>query len=413
MSAPIFISYSSKDQDVAEMICQALEARGHACWIASRNVKAGQNFQEMIVRALRSAKVMLLVFTANANNSEEVKKELVLAGRHRVAVVPIRAEDVVPNDAFAYELATRQWIDLFRDWEQEIEVLVERIGQIVQDGGDAEAAPRALARQRIGAGRQSRLLVGLAFLAAFLVIGAAVVYLRPAVRAPSPAAQQTAAAPPPAAAPSPPPQAPTPAPAPPPPASAQIAAAPPAAEPPSSLPDHPAAAEAPPGSAPRPDEAAWQTANAANTVAAFEDYLKASPDGAHAEEAQLQIADLILSSSVKSKAHDGRWLTKLSCPTAGRAQAYFMELVGEVSDGAYRARVGGVGEPGSLVIDGRITADGDAAFLVKGLVGSAATSGGLAVGMPYFYHALGKFEHAIGSGNRIEFRRCTFNFAKQ
>ena len=78
------------------------------------------------MRALRSAQVMLLVFTSNANNSDEIKKELVLAGRHRVTVVPIRVEDVVPNDAFTYEFATRQWIDLFKDWEREIELLGEQ-----------------------------------------------------------------------------------------------------------------------------------------------------------------------------------------------------------------------------------------------------------------------------------------------
>ena len=160
MSAPIFISYSSKDQDMAETICRALEARGHQCWISCRDVSPGQNFQEAIVQALRSAQVMLLVFTANANNSDEIKKELVLAGRHRVTVVPIRVEDVAPNDAFAYELATRQWIDLFSDWEQEIERLAVRIGQILQtgkppDGAGAEAATVAGARRRIGAGRRS------------------------------------------------------------------------------------------------------------------------------------------------------------------------------------------------------------------------------------------------------------------
>src|SRR5208283_189163 len=126
MSAPIFISYSSKDQETARTICGALETRGHECWISCRDVQPGENFQEAIVQALRSARVMLLVFTSNANNSDEIKKELVLAGRHRVAVVPIRVEDVVPSDAFAYELATRQWVDLFKDWEQEIELLATR-----------------------------------------------------------------------------------------------------------------------------------------------------------------------------------------------------------------------------------------------------------------------------------------------
>jgi hypothetical protein len=46
VSAPIFISYSSKDRDMAETICRALEVRGHQCWISCRDVHPGQNFQE-------------------------------------------------------------------------------------------------------------------------------------------------------------------------------------------------------------------------------------------------------------------------------------------------------------------------------------------------------------------------------
>jgi hypothetical protein len=51
---------------------------------------------------------MVLVFSANSNNSEEIKKELVLAGQSQLIVIPVRVEDVTPDEAFAYELATRQ-----------------------------------------------------------------------------------------------------------------------------------------------------------------------------------------------------------------------------------------------------------------------------------------------------------------
>jgi hypothetical protein len=104
-------------------------------------VRAGENFQESIVRALREARVMVLVFSSNANNSEEIKKEVVLAGRHKVTVVPVRVEDVVPNDAFTYEFATRQWIDLFQDWERQLEQLVNQIDQILGRPADTRPAP--------------------------------------------------------------------------------------------------------------------------------------------------------------------------------------------------------------------------------------------------------------------------------
>jgi hypothetical protein len=139
VSSPIFVSYASIDQDVAETICDALQARGHRCWIACRNIGPGENFQESIVRAIRSARVMLLIFTSNANNSDEIKKELVLAGRHRVNVLPVRVEDVAPNDAFAYEFATRQWIDLFKDWEREIDRLGAQVDAIISEGSAGES----------------------------------------------------------------------------------------------------------------------------------------------------------------------------------------------------------------------------------------------------------------------------------
>src|SRR5688572_2061585 len=143
----IFISHSSKDLAVAQTICAALESRGLTSWIASRDVGAGDNFQEAIVTAIRSAKVMVLVFSENANNSTEIKKELALASQNKVAVIPARVEDVVPAAALAYELATRQWINLFNDWESEIETLCERVRQIVPaaaaDNPTAPAKPKA------------------------------------------------------------------------------------------------------------------------------------------------------------------------------------------------------------------------------------------------------------------------------
>ncbi len=35
----------------------------------------------------------------------------------------MRAEDVIPGDAFAFELVTRHWVDLLEDWEHAVEQL--------------------------------------------------------------------------------------------------------------------------------------------------------------------------------------------------------------------------------------------------------------------------------------------------
>ena len=131
MQKKVFISFSSKDAKIAQSICTALEARGHRCWTSGRDVTPGENYQGAIVRAIRDAGVMVMVFSTNANNSDEIKKELALASQTRLMVIPVRAEDVVPGEDFTYELATRQWIDLFQDWEQSIEQLGRKIDGVI------------------------------------------------------------------------------------------------------------------------------------------------------------------------------------------------------------------------------------------------------------------------------------------
>ncbi|MFI4973334.1 MAG: toll/interleukin-1 receptor domain-containing protein [Caulobacterales bacterium] len=144
MSANIFISHAREDRKVATTLCAALESRGFKCWIATRDIEPGENFQIAIVRAIRSAKMMLLVFTSNSNSSEEMSKELALASQQKLIVVPLRVEDVTPNEAFAYEFATRQWIDFFADWEAAINQLSVRIGNAMPPEPVEVAAPPPL-----------------------------------------------------------------------------------------------------------------------------------------------------------------------------------------------------------------------------------------------------------------------------
>jgi len=132
MTAPIFVSYASKDREAALALCHALENRGFHCWISIRDIGPGENFQVAIPRAIHDAKVMVLVFSTESNNSNEVKKELALASQNRLIVIPVRVEDVTPDDAFAYELATHQWIDLFEDWENSVQRLSAQLLRVTE-----------------------------------------------------------------------------------------------------------------------------------------------------------------------------------------------------------------------------------------------------------------------------------------
>jgi hypothetical protein len=72
-----------------------------------------------------------------------MNKELALASQNKLIVVPLRIEDVAPNDAFAYEFATRQWIDFFADWEFAIEQLAQRISSATREASPERPAAEA------------------------------------------------------------------------------------------------------------------------------------------------------------------------------------------------------------------------------------------------------------------------------
>ena len=136
MSATVFISHSSADRSAAAEICAELEQRGVGCWIALRDISPGANFGEAITSAMSMARIMVLVFSRNADRSDEIKKEVVLAGQHGLVVIPLRIEDVLPSGALQYELSTRQWVDMFADRTAGLERLVRQVEQVV-------AAPKA------------------------------------------------------------------------------------------------------------------------------------------------------------------------------------------------------------------------------------------------------------------------------
>jgi len=114
MAADIFINYASKDVDAAITLCSTIEARGFNCWISARDAEPDDTLEASVAHALGGAKVLLLVFTANAGPSDEVIEKLALAGRQDMIVIPHWLDEVAPGEAVT-------------DWERSIEQLCRRI----------------------------------------------------------------------------------------------------------------------------------------------------------------------------------------------------------------------------------------------------------------------------------------------
>ena len=167
MSHQVFISFSSKDKKFAERVYSHLTGNNISCWISSKDIPPGADYQACIVDAIEKAKIVVLIFSTRANDSHEVAKELSLASKK--TVVPTRIEDVLPQGAFQYQLSNRQFIDLFEDFDNKLNELSDRIKIALGESVDVDLSSRR--SRKTSAGHKIAFgLIGFGVLAASAVI---------------------------------------------------------------------------------------------------------------------------------------------------------------------------------------------------------------------------------------------------
>ncbi|MGC1188154.1 MAG: toll/interleukin-1 receptor domain-containing protein, partial [Candidatus Acidiferrales bacterium] len=111
MAHDVFISHSAKNKTIADAVCAMLEGEGIRCWIAPRDVTPGMEWGECIIDAIEQARVMVLIFTAEANSSPQIRREIERAANRGVAILPLRVEDVAPGKALEYFIGNVHWLD--------------------------------------------------------------------------------------------------------------------------------------------------------------------------------------------------------------------------------------------------------------------------------------------------------------
>jgi hypothetical protein len=149
MAHDVFISYASKDKPTADAVCAKLEARGIRCWIAPRDIMYGADWGEAIVDAISESRVMVLVFSSNANQSPHIKREVDRAVTKGVTIMPIRIEDVVPARALEYYISPVHWLDaLTPPLEIHLKSLADKVEVLLARIAGGPALPRGPADQR-------------------------------------------------------------------------------------------------------------------------------------------------------------------------------------------------------------------------------------------------------------------------
>jgi TolB-like protein len=159
----LFISYASPDAAVADKLCNLLEAAGQPCWVAPRDVRAGESYASAIVHAINACRMLVLVLSKNAIQSTHVLREVERASSKQRPILVVRLDAAELPPDLEYFLSANQWLDASNG---PLERILPSLVASVRGRGEGEP-PREAAR----AGESARWIWGSVALGIAVVIG--------------------------------------------------------------------------------------------------------------------------------------------------------------------------------------------------------------------------------------------------
>ncbi len=143
MTHDVFITYSSKDRATGDAVCAALEAREIDCWIAPRNLLPGRSWGGAIIEALEQSRFLVLVYTSNSNNSQQVLREIERAVSKNITIIPLRLDITPLSTDLEYFLSSCHWMDAVSPpLEKHLEKLADVVDRLLGNKKRAEPLDR-------------------------------------------------------------------------------------------------------------------------------------------------------------------------------------------------------------------------------------------------------------------------------
>lgn len=133
----VFISHSSKEANIAEELCKALENGGNKCFIAPRDIRSGYEYPEEIANGIDSADVVLLLLSRASNKSPHVLREIERAVTKSVPILVYKIEEVELTKSMEYFLMTRQWMESGKNSYEDVVRCVNSLGKTKSNGANA------------------------------------------------------------------------------------------------------------------------------------------------------------------------------------------------------------------------------------------------------------------------------------
>lgn len=137
----VFISYSSLERNVAEVIAYRLKEESIPYWMAPECIPAGQSYTACIADAINGSDTILLVASRSAFSSPWVKKEIEYSIGKKKNILPFKIDNSeVPKD-FSFTLCDRQWIYASEDIHEALQRLIKAINKQSENKPKQEQQP--------------------------------------------------------------------------------------------------------------------------------------------------------------------------------------------------------------------------------------------------------------------------------
>ncbi len=103
-----FISYSSKNQAMADATRSLFKECGISCWMAPYDIPAGGKYAYVINDALENCGCLLLLLTNDSQTSQFVEREVERAITYHKPIITMQLENVVLNSGFKFYIGYEQ-----------------------------------------------------------------------------------------------------------------------------------------------------------------------------------------------------------------------------------------------------------------------------------------------------------------
>ena len=127
MEHDVFISYSSRNSQVAEYIYNELQKASIKCWMAPNSLHGGDEYEEIIEQAIRECRALVLVYSEHAVTSRWVNSEVTIAFSEYKHIIPFRIDETPLEGKMKVKLIQSHWINACSGYRSKVGELIQSI----------------------------------------------------------------------------------------------------------------------------------------------------------------------------------------------------------------------------------------------------------------------------------------------